>query len=873
MGYFIFLRDNFLRDNRHGSKMLLEWSIGVIVFNKHMVRKIFIIALCIGSFFSGAANIAFASSHVSRDANGWTVVVPSADSRIIYVSSGSGNDSNDGLSEALPVKTLQRGMSLLRNGYPDWLTLKAGDIWNEGFGAVGDFGGRSSDEPMVITGYGNGAKPQIRPTGSGNTELFHHGGASASGHMYFLGLDFYDARKDPQSPSFMQNAPDVNGIAWIGGGNDILIENCDFRFLTDGVVFQQYDSGAITGLTLRRNRFLDGYSFNAGSFAQGAFLYGIDGLIIEENIMDHNGYNHAAGVTATVFVHNLYVNECKNVTVARNLLLRAGSLALKFRSDHALASTNTVAEDNLIFESEVGIGAAADGGVGIPAQPTLTDFTIRNNVFLQTNRDNPTGRGLGWAMSLNDIKDSSVTGNIVTDLSYTGNSFALSLGDGMESPQNYPISNITIADNIAYRVNGSGFSLRPADSWSNVSVINNDIQNPDQSDTVAVWDRDPSSSAVVFSGNRYYNKTANPASFAWTGGAASGHAVNYAGWVAASGETGSSYAAVSYPDPNRNLETYAQSLGQPATVAAFIAGIRGQTKGNWQTVYTATAVNDYIRAGFAVAPLGSTPPPAPVPVPVTYALAYTASAHGSLAGAINQTVNAGASGTAVTAVPDTGYHFVSWSDNSTQNPRTDINVTASLSVAAGFAADPVAPPSSGGGSSSGGSSSGGGGGGGSSSMPVTEPAPYSPSSEIANTLDINADKGLSGQAANAHCQAGVLIKASLPAVYYCGADGKRHVFTNDRAFFSWYSNFSSVQTISGETMASIPLGDNVTYRPGKRMVKIQTDPKVYAVAKGGVLRWVPTEAKAIELYGANWNQMIDDISDAFFVNYTIGSSL
>src|SRR5439155_3751492 len=52
---------------------------------------------------------------------------------------------------------------------------------------------------------------------------------------------------------------------------------------------------------------------------------------------------------------------------------------------------------------------------------------------------------------------------------------------------------------------------------------------------------------------------------------------------------------------------------------------------------------------------------------------------------ISQTVNHGANGTAVTAVADTGYHFVNWSDLSTANPRTDTNVTANISVTANFA--------------------------------------------------------------------------------------------------------------------------------------------------------------------------------------------
>jgi hypothetical protein len=68
-----------------------------------------------------------------------------------------------------------------------------------------------------------------------------------------------------------------------------------------------------------------------------------------------------------------------------------------------------------------------------------------------------------------------------------------------------------------------------------------------------------------------------------------------------------------------------------------------------------------------------------------YTLTYTAGAHGSITGTSSQTVNRGANGSAVTAVPESGYQFVSWSDGSTANPRTDTNVTANITVTATFA--------------------------------------------------------------------------------------------------------------------------------------------------------------------------------------------
>ena len=71
----------------------------------------------------------------------------------------------------------------------------------------------------------------------------------------------------------------------------------------------------------------------------------------------------------------------------------------------------------------------------------------------------------------------------------------------------------------------------------------------------------------------------------------------------------------------------------------------------------------------------------------TFTLTYSAGTNGSITGTTPQTVDYGTNGTAVTAVPTLGYHFVSWSDSSTDNPRTDLNVTANIAVTASFAID------------------------------------------------------------------------------------------------------------------------------------------------------------------------------------------
>lgn len=111
------------------------------------------------------------------------------------------------------------------------------------------------------------------------------------------------------------------------------------------------------------------------------------------------------------------------------------------------------------------------------------------------------------------------------------------------------------------------------------------------------------------------------------------------------------------------------------------------------------------------------------------------------------------------------------------------------------------------------------------------------------------------------------------SVYYQGVDGKRHAFPSAKVYFSWYTDFSGIQTVDGISLAAIPLGSNVTYRPGVKLVKFETVNNVYAVARGGVLRWVTSESVARELYGTDWGTKIDDISDSLFGNYSFGADI
>jgi hypothetical protein len=111
-------------------------------------------------------------------------------------------------------------------------------------------------------------------------------------------------------------------------------------------------------------------------------------------------------------------------------------------------------------------------------------------------------------------------------------------------------------------------------------------------------------------------------------------------------------------------------------------------------------------------------------------------------------------------------------------------------------------------------------------------------------------------------------------VYYYAIDGQRYVFPNEKCYFTWYLDYSELQIVNAVTLAEIPLGGNITYKPGVKLIKFPSNPKVYAVARGGTLRWVTTDQLARIMYGNDWYiNDLDDVSEAFYINYNFGEDI
>ena len=223
-------------------------------------------------------------SHVSRDANGWTVVTASADSQTVYVSFSGGDDANDGLAPESPKKTFAAGYELLRDGYPDHLLLKRGDEWPEVNGHDWDKSGRSPDEPMFIGSYGSGERPIIN-IGLWNGLNLRNGSSNlVVTDLVLIGLNHNPAHGTPTG---------WNGtcISIHNSSNDILIENVKVDFC-GSEINANYENSA-ERVTIRRSTFLDQFllkSTDTGTTSALA-VSGANALRVEENVFDNCGWH------------------------------------------------------------------------------------------------------------------------------------------------------------------------------------------------------------------------------------------------------------------------------------------------------------------------------------------------------------------------------------------------------------------------------------------------------------------------------------------------------------------------------------------------------------------------------------------------------
>lgn len=518
---------------------------------------------------------------VSLDAKGWTDVAPSKDTRIIYVSSSKGKDSNTGLNSSKPVKSLEYAMSLLRSGRPDWLLLKAGDVWYSNFKSW-TASGRSAQEPMVISSYGKGERPVIE---SGASSGFV-AQAKPISHLVINGLYFHANTRDPDSPDFKSTAGG-DGLSIRSAADDILVENSVFDAYRNNISIQA-THGPITNIRIRKSIVTDAYSTN--SHSQGLYASGVNGLLLEDNVFDHNGWSETLKkAVATVFNHNVYLPPTNSNFVARgNIFANASSHGLQARCGGKI-------QGNIFIRNPIGLSFGLVNGGSVKAGGV--DGDVSGNVFLGSA--NIGNQKRGWAIEIGNTKRGGTTiieGNVFAhDRLKQFPAIVLTTGKDVKNPKDaVGINDVTIEGNVVYdwykalEVSSAlSATASGAQAISDVSIVKNDFQQIYSLQPVKAGSA-AGSKHEWYHLNRYSIKKHDRSTKALSGGSATFSSV----------DPDAKNQKARYFAPDRSIEKYNASLGGRATAGSFLTQARLQSRRYWRGAYSAEAVGKYIRSGF-----------------------------------------------------------------------------------------------------------------------------------------------------------------------------------------------------------------------------------------------------------------------------------
>lgn len=384
----------------------------------------------------------YAIQKYPQDSNGWSIITPDKETRIVYVSSTQGDDSSGkpylsselsepfNPSDVQAYKTIGAAIKNLREGKPDWILLKRG----ENFETESELrlpSGLSMSHHTIMASYGeSNQRPVIDTQDHSGVVLF------GKNYITIMGLDFYPSKLDPRSPSFVgwnKINSTVDGIKILSFGKNLdgyHIENNRLQYYNMNIVVS--GKGIKNNVVIRRNQILNSYSDH--SHSQGLYANLINNFLIEENIFDHNGWlkvrsegqelNDKTKGTATFYNHNAYLGNSSNMVIRKNLFSRASSMGLKLVSNpsnenkqNSIMAYNYLIQNNLFVEGEIGISAG--GNTDFDNGYRWDDIYITSNVMTNIGKSNPTGRGLAWYIGVQDWASGEICGNYLTDQNQT----------------------------------------------------------------------------------------------------------------------------------------------------------------------------------------------------------------------------------------------------------------------------------------------------------------------------------------------------------------------------------------------------------------------------------------------------------------------
>jgi hypothetical protein len=332
------------------------------------------------------------------------------------------------------------------------------------------------------------------------------------------------------------------------------------------VVLDKY-FGPITNIGFRRNVITDAFTRHGGN-SEGLFAESVNGLTLDGNVFDHNGWGN--GKPQTMFNHNAYIRSTTTGLVAiNNVFSNASSHGLQARGGGHV-------EGNVFIDNPIGLSFGLVNGS--PVTPGGVAGKVVNNVFQGTRNIGSMVRGI--AMEIGNVRrgGTNITGNVIAHGNSTTKLPGIQLNWGSGNSNAYQavgINDLNLSNNIVYKysvglwvVYGQAPGTGPK-ALNNLRVGNNHFQEIAQAGAIM-----PGATAGSYSGNYYTTLVQSRSS-----------ANNY----------GASKVKVNYADPSR---TPGQLVG--GSNQSFVSVARTQSKANWKSHLTGNRVVAYVKGGFSV---------------------------------------------------------------------------------------------------------------------------------------------------------------------------------------------------------------------------------------------------------------------------------
>ena len=296
--------------------------------------------------------------------------------------------------QMIPVD-LKTGCRMIRAGSSDWLLLRRGDTFEQGVSLGENMLGESPLTPIYIGAYGDGPRPILEGVGA---------------------IKNYPRRNIVIRDLHLHG----KGLKLLGSGK---LEN----LLFENLLLDNASGAVITPrrVTIRRcviknchresppnpkNKPDTGWAREPlRNRHQGLFANAVRGLLIEENVLDHNGWEEGYVESGggpddpqppSMYSHNLYLStENRDLTVRSNINARAASQALRDGSGQFYVG-------NVMIANNIGGYSGPDGGDG-------NYTTFADNVLIHpAAKRGPKIGGRGWGWSMKDVAGSQAIRNI-----------------------------------------------------------------------------------------------------------------------------------------------------------------------------------------------------------------------------------------------------------------------------------------------------------------------------------------------------------------------------------------------------------------------------------------------------------------------------